>query len=138
VLVGDLLGRLRDALGRYERPETPLKRPDSSGWLDAVTEDLGAVISCFACVSVAIATCGRASRGAPTYGAATQRLEHVRAFRRATRSAIDSASMWARASAPSARHPTLAGRRLPEAQLRLEEGGPNLLTEDRQKPWLEV
>jgi len=84
-------------------------------------------------VLVAIAMSGGASRGAPADHAATQVLERVRAFRRATRSAIDTACRWARSSVSAARQQPLRGRRAPAAWLHLEIGGPSPLTEDRQK-----
>jgi hypothetical protein len=85
--------------------------------------------------AAAIREYGDASRRALTERTAPRWPERVRALGRASRSAMGSGwSRCARASASLARRRPHSGRRLPEARLRLDGGGPKLLKEDRQKP----
>jgi len=84
--------------------------------------------------SAARQACGEASRRAPAERTTTDGPERVRAFRRATRSAMGSG--WSRcpkSSASLARHASHAGTRPRQAWQRLHGGGPGPLTEDRQK-----
>jgi hypothetical protein len=116
-----------------KRPETRLKRPNSSDWLGCHDERLGVLTHGCACVSAAMLACDEASR-VPATRMATHEFERVRAFRRATRSAIDSGSSSARWSAVVARLTPHRGGRSLTPRLQFDGRGPSLLTEDRQKP----
>ena len=86
-----------------------------------------------ACVSGSMLACGEASRIAPATRMATHEFERVRAFRRATRSVIDSGNSCARWSAVVARLTPHRGGRSLTPRMQVDGRGPRLLTEDRQK-----
>jgi hypothetical protein len=86
-------------------------------------------------VSAVMPERGEASRRALADRTVRHQPERVRAFTRATRSAMGAGSRrYERSSASVARRGPHGGRRSPKAWPRLDAGGPSLLTEDRQKP----
>jgi hypothetical protein len=88
-----------------------------------------------AAAPAALHECGEASRRALADRTATGQRERVRALVRATRSAMGLGSECPRSSASTGRRPPRGGRRPPDQRLQFD-GGPNLLTEDRQKATL--